>query len=280
VERNRALRPDVTLMDLKLPELDGVTATRMMREEFPEARINRSDELPTGDQEIYRALERPRGYLSRRCAYRRLRAIRVVHSGKRLHPARGSRAVERIFSADRADRSAKVQVLSLSPGGMANKDIATGGNSQRHHQMHVQNFSAARRGRPHARRDHRRWSGDSGHLNLVAPWRGSTDRAPLDPPATICFFFFEFSRQIFEPRSSAIATAVCGLFHLLRPPDFKRPFFILLHHFLVLARPFVADEDSWMQLFLAIGSCHTLDTASVKCFSMRPHVSRKSRPAV
>src|SRR5580704_7540522 len=63
VELYRSLQPDVTLMDLKLPDLDGVTATRMIREEFPQARIIALTSYD-GDQEIYRALEAgARGYL-------------------------------------------------------------------------------------------------------------------------------------------------------------------------------------------------------------------------
>ena len=51
VDLHRALQPDVTLMDLKLPDLDGVTATRMIREEFPQARIIALTSYD-GDQEI------------------------------------------------------------------------------------------------------------------------------------------------------------------------------------------------------------------------------------
>ena len=62
VELHRALQPDVTLMDLKLPDLDGVSATKLIREESPQARIIALTSYD-GDQEIYRALEAGRGVI-------------------------------------------------------------------------------------------------------------------------------------------------------------------------------------------------------------------------
>jgi DNA-binding NarL/FixJ family response regulator len=87
VDLHRALQPDVTLMDLKLPDLDGVAATRMIREECPQARIIALTSYD-GNQEIYRAVEAgARGYPLKEMVHTDvLRAIRVVHSGKRLIP--------------------------------------------------------------------------------------------------------------------------------------------------------------------------------------------------
>ena len=51
----REVRPDVTLMDLRMPELDGIAATRTIREEFPSARIIALTSYE-GDQDIYRML--------------------------------------------------------------------------------------------------------------------------------------------------------------------------------------------------------------------------------
>src|ERR1700686_1120446 len=63
IERYRELRPDVTLMDLRMPDLDGIAATRAIRSEFPEARIIALT-MYNGDQDIYRALDAGvRGYL-------------------------------------------------------------------------------------------------------------------------------------------------------------------------------------------------------------------------
>ncbi len=63
VAQFKAHRPDVTLMDLRMPEVDGVAATRMIRHEFPDARIIALTSYD-GDQEIHRALEAGvRGYI-------------------------------------------------------------------------------------------------------------------------------------------------------------------------------------------------------------------------
>ena len=82
----RELRPDVTLMDLRMPELDGIGATRAIRAEFPDARIIALTSYD-GDQDIYRALEAGvRGYLQKETAYADVvHAIRTVHAGKRLN---------------------------------------------------------------------------------------------------------------------------------------------------------------------------------------------------
>src|SRR5581483_8661661 len=83
----REHRPDVTLMDLRLPDESGVEATRKIRSEFPDAHIIVLTSYD-GDQDIYRALEAGvRGYLLKEMVHSEvLRAIRVVHSGKRFIP--------------------------------------------------------------------------------------------------------------------------------------------------------------------------------------------------
>src|SRR5512146_23548 len=59
----RELQPDVTLMDLRMPELDGIDATRQIRHEYPQAKIIALTSYD-GDQDIFRALEAGvRGYL-------------------------------------------------------------------------------------------------------------------------------------------------------------------------------------------------------------------------
>src|SRR6185437_16196135 len=87
VERYRESHPDVTLMDLRMPDMDGVAATRAMLNEFPEAKIIALTSYD-GDQDIYRALEAGvRGYMLKEMVHTDvLKAIRTVHSGKRLMP--------------------------------------------------------------------------------------------------------------------------------------------------------------------------------------------------
>jgi DNA-binding NarL/FixJ family response regulator len=141
VDVHRVVQPDVTLMDLRLPDLDGVSATRMIREEFPGARIIALTSYD-GDQEIYRALEAgARGYLLKEMVHTDvLRAIRVVHSGKRLIPPEVSERLTEYFPQIVLTER-EVQVLSFVARGMANKDIANRlGTASGTVKMHVQNI--------------------------------------------------------------------------------------------------------------------------------------------
>jgi DNA-binding NarL/FixJ family response regulator len=141
VELHRALQPDVTLMDLKLPDLDGVSATKLIREETPQARIIALTSYD-GDQEVYRALEAgARGYLLKEMVHTDvLRAIRVVHSGKRLIPPEVAERLSEYFPQIVLTER-EVQVLSFVAKGMANKDIAFRlGTASGTIKMHVQNI--------------------------------------------------------------------------------------------------------------------------------------------
>ncbi|HTC90054.1 MAG TPA: response regulator transcription factor [Bryobacteraceae bacterium] len=141
VELHRALQPDVTLMDLKLPDLDGVSATKLIREESPQARIIALTSYD-GDQEVYRALEAgARGYLLKEMVHTDvLRAIRVVHSGKRLIPPEVAERLSEYFPQIVLTER-EVQVLSFVAKGMANKDIAFRlGTASGTIKMHVQNI--------------------------------------------------------------------------------------------------------------------------------------------
>lgn len=141
VELYRALQPDVTLMDLKLPDLDGVSATRMIRDEYPQARIIALTSYD-GDQDIYRALEAgARGYLLKEMVHTDvLRAIRVVHSGKRLIPPEVAERLSEYFPQIVLTER-EVEVLSCVAKGMANKDIAHRlGTASGTIKMHVQNI--------------------------------------------------------------------------------------------------------------------------------------------
>src|SRR5579863_7550237 len=90
--------PDVTLMDLRLPDQSGVETTRQIRAEFPDARILILTSYD-GDQDIYRALEAGvRGYLLKEIVHSDvLRAIRIVHSGKRFIPTEVSQHLSGFF---------------------------------------------------------------------------------------------------------------------------------------------------------------------------------------
>ena len=87
VDAFKTHKPDVTLMDLRMPGQDGIEATKQIRREDPEAKIIALTSYD-GDQEIYRALEAGvRGYILKETVHSEIvRAIRVVQSGKRLMP--------------------------------------------------------------------------------------------------------------------------------------------------------------------------------------------------
>ena len=124
VELFRKHRPDVTLMDLQMPEMNGIDALSAIRGEFPEARII---VLTTyaGDVQIIRALRAgARGYLLKGLLRKELLdTIRAVHGGqKRMPPEIAAEVAE--HSADEALTPREIEVLRLIAGGNANKEIA------------------------------------------------------------------------------------------------------------------------------------------------------------
>jgi DNA-binding NarL/FixJ family response regulator len=117
-------QPDVTLMDLRLPDISGIEATRQIRQEFPAAKIIALTSYD-GDQEIYRALETGvRGYLLKDMVHTEvLRAIRIVHAGKRYIPQEVTDQLDGFFP-EVALTPREVDVLRLVAQGLGNKQIA------------------------------------------------------------------------------------------------------------------------------------------------------------
>ncbi len=141
VDLFRKHRPDVTLMDLRMPIVDGVGATKAIRDEFPEARIIALTSYD-GDQDIYRALEAGvRGYLLKEMVHTEvLRAIRTVHSGKRLIPPEVSDRLSEYFPQI-ALTAREVEVLALVARGLGNKEIGDQlGTAAGTVKIHVQNI--------------------------------------------------------------------------------------------------------------------------------------------
>ena len=141
IEAFRKHRPDVTLMDLRLPRLDGIAATRRIREEFPDARIIALTSYE-GDQDIYRALSAGvRGYLLKETVHAEvLRAIRTVYAGKRLLPADVADRLTEHFS-EIALTPRETEVLGLVAHGLGNREIADRlGTATGTVKMHVQNI--------------------------------------------------------------------------------------------------------------------------------------------
>ncbi len=123
IRRYREHLPDVTLMDLRLPDRSGIETARLIRVEFPEAKIIALTSYD-GDQDIYRALEAGvRGYLLKEMVHTEVvRAIRVVHSGKRYIPLEVSQQLNGFFP-EVALTPREIEVLSLIARGLGNKEV-------------------------------------------------------------------------------------------------------------------------------------------------------------
>ncbi len=116
-------RPDITLMDLQLPDMSGIEAMIAIRQEFPEARII---VLTTyaGDVQVVRALKAgARGYLLKADVNEELLdTIRSVHTGHRwIHPEVAAELAE--YTGKEALTVREIQVLRLIATGNANKEI-------------------------------------------------------------------------------------------------------------------------------------------------------------
>jgi DNA-binding NarL/FixJ family response regulator len=120
----RAHRPDVTLMDLRLPGMNGAETIQAIRREFPEARIVMLSTYVC-DEEIYGALQAgAMAYLVKSVQREELlRAIRKAAVGQRHIPAEvAARLADRVARSDLSMR--EIEVLRLLVGGRRNREIA------------------------------------------------------------------------------------------------------------------------------------------------------------
>jgi two-component system NarL family response regulator len=125
VEQFELHQPDITLMDLRMPEMDGVEALLAIRQRDPEARIILLTTFD-GDEDIYRGLRSgAKGYMLKDSPREELlECIHAVHDGKTwLPPSIAQKLATRVASSDLTMR--EVEVLRLMVEGKSNKEIAT-----------------------------------------------------------------------------------------------------------------------------------------------------------
>lgn len=124
LEQFRQHRPDVTLMDLQMPDINGIEAIIGIRSEFPEARIIVLTTY-TGDVQVVRALRAgARGYLLKGNVHTDLvETIRAVHAGQKRVPAEIAAELAEYAGEDELTVR-ELDVLRLIAKGNANKEIA------------------------------------------------------------------------------------------------------------------------------------------------------------
>ena len=124
IQQFRTYRPDITLMDLQMPEMNGLDAIVAIRGEFPDAKIV---VLTTykGDVQIVRALKAgAHAYLLKTTFHKELvQTIRAVHAGKRTLSSEASYEIAE-HATDDTLTPAEISVLRLIAAGNANKQIA------------------------------------------------------------------------------------------------------------------------------------------------------------
>jgi DNA-binding NarL/FixJ family response regulator len=134
-------QPDVTLMDLRLPDRSGVEVTREIRRDHPDAKIIALTSYD-GDQDIYRALEAGvRGYLLKEMVHTEvIRAIRTVHAGRRFIPPEVSQQLSSFFP-EVALTPREAEVLLWVARGLGNKEIGEQiGTASGTVKAHIQNI--------------------------------------------------------------------------------------------------------------------------------------------
>jgi DNA-binding NarL/FixJ family response regulator len=124
IQQFRQFQPDVTLMDLRLPDMSGIDALIAIRTEFPDARVIMLTTFE-GDVDIRRALEAgARGYMLKSMPPGNLlEVIRQVHAGKKRIPAEvAAQLAEHLGDDTLTER--EIEVLRHLGGGNRNRDIA------------------------------------------------------------------------------------------------------------------------------------------------------------
>jgi DNA-binding NarL/FixJ family response regulator len=124
IDQYRTYRPDITLMDLQMPEINGLDAMVAILKDFPDARIIMLTTY-VGDVQVLRAIKvGARGYLLKTLLDKELLdTIRAVHAGKKVLSADASYELAEHATSD-ALTPAEIDVLRLIAAGFANKQIS------------------------------------------------------------------------------------------------------------------------------------------------------------
>ena len=137
----REHRPDVALMDLRMPVMDGVEAIRTIRKEFPGAHILALTTYE-GDGDIRRALDAgAQGYLLKDMLLTEvLTAVRAAYAGERVIPT--AVAVRLAEVGPRSDLTEReLEILALVARGLANKEVASAiGRTDETVKIHLKNI--------------------------------------------------------------------------------------------------------------------------------------------
>lgn len=124
IQQFRTHRPDITVMDLQMPEMSGLDALVAIRNEFPQAKVIVLTTY-TGDVQILRALKAGAcGYILKNSLHKELLdTIRAVHAGKKAFSPEASYELAQ-HSTDDTLTPGEISVLRLIAAGNANKQIA------------------------------------------------------------------------------------------------------------------------------------------------------------
>jgi DNA-binding NarL/FixJ family response regulator len=123
IEKFRQHRPDVVIMDGRLPGMSGAETVQALRREFPEARVLMLS-IDEAEEDVYRAIQAgAAGYLAKAVQLRELlQAVRAVHAGERyLPPSISARLASRVTHDPLSAR--ELEVLHLIVAGRSNKEI-------------------------------------------------------------------------------------------------------------------------------------------------------------
>jgi DNA-binding NarL/FixJ family response regulator len=124
IAKFRECLPDVTLMDLQMPDMNGIDVMIAIRDQFPEARIIVLTTY-TGDVQVFRALKAgAQAYVTKNLVHKELlQTIRAVHAGRKTMSPEVAAQVA-AYAGDEALTSREIDVLRMIAAGGANKEIA------------------------------------------------------------------------------------------------------------------------------------------------------------